>query len=184
MTKDEVIHDYFEWLSGLVCKDRFAPSISYRKLFTFLHDTPFRYSIVRDKNRAADGEDLRYRYALTCGEAPEEIDEITDILAGPCSVLEMIIALAIRAEETIMDDALLGDRTAQWFWKMVSNVGLGSATDINFDVREVSRKVDRLLDRRYKPDGTGGLFTVYGCEHDLREVEIWYQLCWYLDDIT
>lgn len=184
MTRDEVIHGYFNWLYDLVCKDRFAPSISYRRLLQFMHDTDFRYSIARDQNRAEDGKDLRYRYALTRGEDPDEIDEITDILAGPCSVLEMMIALAIRAEESIMDDVLLGDRTAQWFWKMVTNIGLGSAMDTNLDYRVVSRKLDRCLDREYAPNGRGGLFTVLDCEYDLREVEIWYQLCWYLDSIT
>ena len=184
MTRDEVIHDYFEWLYGLVCKDRFAPAISYRKLLRFLHNADFRYSILRDQNRAEDGIDLRYRFALTRGEDPDEINEITYILERPCTVLEMIIALAIRAEETIMDDAMIGDRTAQWFWNMVTNMGLGSVTDGNFDPEHVRRKVDKFLDRKYSPDGRGGLFTVRDCDCDLREVEIWYQLCWYLDSIT
>lgn len=184
MTRDEVIHDYFRWLYKLVCKDRFAPTISYRKLLHFLHDTDFRYSIARDQNRAEDGRDLRYRYALTRGEDPDEIGEITCMLERPCTVLEMMIALAIRAEETIMDDALLGDRTAQWFWKMVTNIGLGSATDDNFYPGDAERKVNKLLDRKYAPNGRGGLFTVLDCDCDLTEVEIWYQLCWYLDSIT
>ena len=36
-----------------------------------------------------------------------------------CSVLEMMIALAIRCEEHIMDDPDVGNRTGQWFWKDV-----------------------------------------------------------------
>lgn len=43
----------------------------------------------------------------------------------PCSVLEMIIALAIRLEEHIMDDPDIGNRTGQWFWDMIVSLGLG-----------------------------------------------------------
>lgn len=40
--------------------------------------------------------------------------------------LEMIIALAIRLEEHIMDDPDIGNRTGQWFWDMIVSLGLGS----------------------------------------------------------
>ena len=93
----------------------------------------------------------------------------------------MMLALAIRCEETIMDDPKVGNRTKQWFWGMVTNLGLGSMTDDRFDRRFVDDVVERFLDRRYEPDGTGGLFTVRNCRYDLRKVEIWYQVCWYLD---
>ena len=54
-------------------------------------------------------------------------------------------------------------------------------TKLNELVEDV---IERFLDREYGPDGKGGLFTVRHCEYDLRDVEIWYQLCWYLDSIT
>lgn len=184
MTRDETAHAYFEWLYAYVCKDRFAPTISYRRLLTRLHDIDFRYSIQKDKNRAVDGMDLRYRFALRCAEDPIELDDIVNMLRRPCTVLEMMVALAIRAENSIMDDASVGDRTAHWFWKMIANLGLGASTDGNYDPRLVDDIIDRFLDRRYSRDGTGGLFTVMDCDYDLRDVEIWYQLCWYLDSIT
>ena len=40
------------------------------------------------------------------------------------------------------------------------------------------------MNREYEPNGKGGLFTIRGCEEDLTEVEIWYQLNWYLNTIT
>jgi hypothetical protein len=105
-------------------------------------------------------------------------------LDGPCSVLEMMIALAIRCEENIMDDPLIGDRTRQWFWSMISSLGLSGMTDTRFDNKSVDRVLETFLDRDYKPNGEGGLFTIKRCEKDLRKVEIWYQLLWYLDTIT
>ena len=184
MRSDEVKDQYFKWIFERMCKDRFAPEISFRRLFEHLHKTRFRYTIPRDRNRADDGEDLRYKFALTCAEDPYEIDEIVDILDRPCTVLEMMVALAIRAEETIMDDPGLGDRTAQWFWTMLCNLGLGAQQDEYFDRELVIDILERFMDREYEPDGKGGLFVIRNCDRDLRKVEIWYQLCWYLDNLA
>ena len=171
----------YEWLYRYVCKGRAHDRISYRKLFTYLHRTEFIFSIPNDVNRAKDGVDLRYRF-VTSLVIPDE-ERILDILDGPCSVLEMMIALAIRCEETIMDDTRYGDRTGQWFWNMMANLGIGNMTDEGFDIKKVSLIINKFLDRDYDYDGKGGLFYIKGCEDDLRNVEIWTQLCWYLDNI-
>lgn len=181
--RDEIINDYFNWLSDLVCKKRFAKQISYRKLLMRLHDIEFTFSIPRDQNRAEDGVNLRYRYAITNGYE-DSYDIILEYLDGPCSVLEMMIALSVICEENIMDDPSVGDRTDQWFWGMITNLGLGSMVDSRFDKRFVDDTVSRFLNREYEPDGKGGLFTIRRCDRDLRTVEIWYQLCWYLDTIV
>ena len=114
----------------------------------------------------------------------DDCDDILDCLDGPCSILEMMVALAIRCEEGIMDDPDIGDRTGQWFWGMVTNLGLGSMSDENFDRKYVDEVIERFLNRKYDPDGRGGLFRVRNCKYDLREVEIFHQLCWYLDNIV
>lgn len=179
-TEDGINNSYFEWMSDIVCEDRYSVQISYRKLLMSLHSIVFRYSMSRDANRADDGIDLRYRFAY---EHPD-IKNAELYLKGPCSVLEMMVALAIRCEESIMDDPSIGDRTSQWFWIMVSNLGLNSMTDSKFDKQYVKRIISRFLNREYDPDGTGGLFIIKDCQQDLRTVEIWYQLCWYLDRIV
>lgn len=183
MTQVEISNEYFEWLYNLVCEKRYSKQVSYRKLLMRLHDTKFRYVIPRDRNRAEDGVNLRYRFARAIGHE-DESELITDMLDGPCSVFEMMIALAIRCEENIMDDPHIGDRTGQWFWGMITNLGLGSMKDARFDRLTVDDVVSRFLDREYEPDGKGGLFTVRDCDRDLRTVEIWYQLCWYLDSLV
>lgn len=183
MTRYELKDEYFDWLYNLVCERRFSSKISYRKLLMCLHDIEFRYTIPRDQNRAEDGADLRYRFALRL-EPYEDVSEVLDILGGPCSVLEMMVALAIRCEESIMDDPNYGDRTAQWFWNMIVNLGLGNMTDERFDRWTIEHIINRFLDRDYEPDGIGGLFVIRDCDRDLRKVEIWAQLCWYLDSIT
>lgn len=80
-----------------------------------------------------------------------------------------------------MDNPTFGDRTGQWFWDMVRNLGLMNMTDDRFDEGHVRKVIDTFLDRKYEPDGQGGLFKIRHCRRDLREVEIWCQLNWYLD---
>lgn len=183
MTQDDLRNRYFTWLYDLVCEKRFAQQISYKKLLMNLHNVDFRYSIPNDSNRAEDGVSLRYRFALSIGyeDAPELV---IDALEGPCSVLEMMVALALHCEENIMDDPSMGNRTGQWFWGMVVNLGLGNMTDDRFDKHQFMNAIDIFLDREYEPDGRGGLFTVRHCDRDLRSMEIWHQLCRYLNNIT
>jgi hypothetical protein len=99
----------------------------------------------------------------------------------PCSVLEMMVALAIRCEEHIMEDLELGDRTEKWFWIMIDSSGLNALTDMTFNSYEADIILQRILNREYGPCGEGGLFLIPNCGFDLRNVEIWYQLCWYLN---
>lgn len=183
MTRDDILNQYFEWLFNIVCGLRFAESISFRKLIVHLHNTEFRYSIPNDASRAHGGENLRHRFAASqMPDIPEY--EILDILGGPCSVFEMMVALAIYTEEHLMTNPQIGDRTGQWFWNMVVNLGLGDQMDNRFNKRYVEDTLQRFLDRKYEPNGKGGLFTIRNCGHDLRKVDIFRQLCWYLGTIT
>ena len=166
--------EYFEWLFNLVCEQRYFRPI-YRKLLMRLHDTEFTYSIPRDRNRAEDGEDLRYRFALAKGY------DVTTTLADlgrPCSVLEMMVALAIRCEEQIQD-LDIGDRTGHWFWNMVASLGL----NVPYDPYIVDTRIERFMDREYSYNGEGGLFTVQHPRRDMRTVELWWQMCWYINTI-
>lgn len=178
MFRDQIINDYFEWLWNFTkCRGH----SQNRKIITLLHNIEFRYSIPMDANREEDGVDLRYRFMTEVG-IPKNYQEVYGYLDGPCSVLEMMIALAIRCEESIMDDPDIGDRTSEWFWLMMKNLGLDYMSDRKFDRDIAEEKISIFLDRKYKRNGEGGLFVVNG-RRDLRKVEIWYQMCWYLDTI-
>lgn len=178
MFRDQIINDYFEWLWNFTkCRGH----SQNRKIITLLHNIEFRYSIPMDANREEDGIDLRYRFITEVG-IPKNYQEVYGYLDGPCSVLEMMIALAIRCEESIMDDPDIGDRTSEWFWLMMKNLGLDYMSDRKFDRDIAEEKISIFLDRKYKRNGEGGLFVVNG-RRDLRKVEIWYQMCWYLDTI-
>lgn len=177
---DQIENEYFEWMTGLVHADRFSGRFSYDKLLMLLHSVEFTPTIRRDNNRAQDGVDLRYRFILM-----HNYDErVLGYLQGPCSVLEMMVALAVRCEETIMDDPEFGDRTGQWFWGMVRSLGLGSMSNAQFDKAYSLDVIERFLKREYSPEGVGGLFTIKGIKRDLSTMEIWYQLCQWIDRIT
>lgn len=171
--------DYFEWMHDLVSGDRFARGFGYRKLLTFLHDIEFVYFVPHDENRAADGIALRYRYCLI-----HECEDLEWCLSGPCSVLEMMVALAFKCEENFMDELAMGDRTGQWFWNMVNNMGLGGMNDSNYNERLVIDVVARFLNREYEPDGRGGLFRVRDWYRDMRDAEIWHQLLAYVNTLV
>jgi hypothetical protein len=181
MTRDELNNEYFDWMYQLVCNEKYFKGLSHRKLLNYLHGVDFTYTIAMDGNRAEDGTDLRYRFGYERNYPGPMIASYLD--DKPCSVLEMLVALTIRCEEHIMDDPDVGNRTGQWFWNMIVNLGLGRMNDLQFSKPQVEAAVSKLLDRRYERTGEGGLFTIKNCNRDLRSVEIWYQLCWYLDEV-
>lgn len=179
MARNELRQRYFEWMCQLVWDSRYSKRSSYKKLLRYLHDRQFVYIIDMDGNRAADGEDLRYRFGREEGFSDRLVASFLD--DRPCSVLEMMIALSVRCEEHVMEDPDIGDRTGQWFWNMIVSLGLGCMTDSRFDADYVEEVIDRFLDREYEPNGRGGLFTIEHCNQDIRGVEIWYQMHMYLE---
>lgn len=181
MTELELCREYFDWMCQLVRHKQYNRRLSYNKLLNHLHNIDFQYILPMDGNRAEDGIDLRYRFGY---EKEYEDSIIASYLdSRPCSVLEMLIALAFRCEEHIMDDPDAGNRMGQWFWGMIVNLGLESMSDSQFNAAYVDDVVFRFMERKYKRNGEGGLFTIDRCKYDMRTVEIWYQLNWYLNSI-
>ena len=181
---EEVSNAYFEWLCNIVCKERYPDIMSYRKLLGHLANVQFKAhrSTPLDENREGDGINLRYRFGRQAGYSDSYIEEY--LISDCCSVLEMMIALAIRCEEDIMDDAGIGDRTSQWFWIMIVNLGLGSMVDAKYDPEEVNEILATFLSRTYEQNGKGNIFYVRNSNIDLRKIEIWHQMCLYLNNIT
>lgn len=170
---------YFEWLCSKVIDDN--SNVRYSKLMSCLFDCKFIPVMSMDINRADDGKNLRYRFGRENGIPSGVI--LTELDKNLCNMLEMIIALSIRCEETIMTDEKYGDRTGEWFWNSIVSLGLGSMNDTRFDEKYVTIVIDRFMNGQYKRNGEGGLFTINGIKKDMRKFEIWYQMCWYLDSL-
>lgn len=181
MTEQELNDRYFDWMYQLVSNERYTKGKSYKKLLYHLHNIDFQYLLPMDENRAEDGISLRYRFGY---EKKYEDTMIASYLDNrPCSVLEMIIALALRCEEHIMYDPEIGNRTGQWFWDMITSLGLEYMNDSDFDMTYTNDVIFRFMGRKYKQNGKGGLFTIEHCKYDMRAVEIWWQMNWYLNSI-
>ena len=178
-------NEYFEWMYDLILNKGYPRKLSYRKLLKFLHDIEFTYILDEDESRAIDGQYFRYRFGGENGYSNLEIERGLRVNDLPCSVLEMMVALSFRIEEQIMDDYDYGNRTGQWFWNMITSLDLGGYNDTNFtNARRKTAEdiIGRLLSREYKPNGEGGLFTLEHPKCDLRDVDIWTQAMWFLDE--
>lgn len=161
---------YLDWLVDFVCDE--SQALSYQKLFSYLYDRPFYWFIEMDGNRAADGFSLREMYEEEMGDICEKV--------GGCSVLEVLIGMAYRCEEELMYDPDVGNRTHEWFWMMLENMGLDEMSDNHFWYDHVENIVDDFLDRKYGRDGYGGPFYIPRSTIDMRKTELWYQLNYYL----
>lgn len=167
---DEPLEEsYFNWLCAKV---RQNPAPDYLSLFRILHTTEFTWVVMLDRNRAADGRELREYY---CTEA--YIKRIPSWFQEPCSIFEMLIALCGHLQ--FQTDRPVKD----WFWELITNLHLE-------DFRRVSKSDESIIDdilytfvwREYEYSGEGGIFPLRNPRRDQRKVEIWYQFFDYLTD--
>lgn len=158
---------YLDWLYNEVVKNK---RLTYWRLFRHLYKTPFRWFVPNDGNRAQDGIDLRKEWRDVI-----DVDPDSRWMELPCSVLEMMIALARRMEfeaEASPD---------YWFFDLLENLGFGDYHDGGgYSMNAVTRQLQILMDRVYEPNGVGGLFPVRRTNKDQRRVELWYQMSEYL----
>lgn len=164
--------EYFNWLiakiGGRVITRR------YHDLLLYLSQCEFRWNRLQktDSNRADDGLELRGQYLSEYGARRTEMRE-------PCSVLEMMIALAIRIEIEITGEPG-NDHPERWFWQMIQNLGLDRYTDSAFDKDDVDYILRYWMDRKYDRHGRGSLFPAVTSTMDQTVRPIWDQMCSYV----
>lgn len=167
--------DYLYWLTNEIALD--GREKEQRMLLSRLFCTEFIWPerIPGDSNRAKDGYMLRQKFENEFDIRDPEWDKF---MPPFCSVLEMLIALAQRCEDSILYDPDYGDRSPEWFWMMIDNCGLGAPefTDSRFNHAKFDRILNDILHRRYDSDGYGGFFPMRHPDNDMRDVELWYQL--------
>lgn len=173
--------EYLDWLYDLVCDDSYSKRLSYHKLFEKLYTTPFTWTIDLDDNRAEDGRALRYIFGEEYHYGDALIEENLD--SNSCSVLEVLIGMAMRCEDAIASDDDYGDRTGQWFWTMVVSMGLGDMGDNTYDEKRANYILKRFLNRTYTDNGLGCPFKVENPKAPMKETDLWLQLNWYLAEV-
>ena len=159
--------EYFQWL----CDKVVTPERSnYMLLLSTLHGITYVWMVPEDENRAVKGRNLRWEYAWSNEQGVDDY-----ILNQPCSVLELLIQLAMDVEHYILG-APGKDQTAEWFWQMVGNLGLLPIDDTHYNQYYINEKVEGMMYRRYDGNGVGGLFphtTPYF--RDARVTGLWQQ---------
>lgn len=165
---------YLTWLYGQTAPIRLKnPSRTYWGLLRQMYKTQFVWLVPNDDNRIEDGRELRKEFIDEV--QVESVDQ--DWLDLGCSMLEMLIALSRR-----LSFEADGEPRA-WFWHLVENVDLHKLNDRHYDEeaqRFVDETLERIIWRRYEPDGNGGLFPLRNPFKDQREIELWYQASAYL----
>jgi hypothetical protein len=168
---------YFNWLCAKVVdidpRKNLLPSQSYWTLLRTLHKTEFVWLLMGDDNRAEEGKELRREFILAA-DLPDDVEWRTVI---GCSILEMLIAFARRAE--FQTDISARD----WFWEFLKNLGLDEFNDgTGVEPIDIDDIIQRFIWRTYRFNGEGGMFPIEDPLEDQRHVEIWYQFCNYLVD--
>lgn len=176
MNPSDIKEEYFRWLSfyAVGTSKRYE---NYMNLLATLHAQEFYYKdeVPMDENRLVDGVELRDAFE-------DEIGYSTDgALDRECSMLEMLVALAMAFRELNNEKKSI----AYYFFEMLNNLQLQSCTDEHWDelIEDYTFNIiERLLERDYDYDGTGGLFPLNYAQEDQRNVEIWYQLAAYYNE--
>lgn len=166
MDGNEIRKEYLEWLCKLVGADP-----DYTLLWRKLHDIPFIWVLPMDENRAEDGKYLRYLFCLEKENLDRE--DVDYALSGPCSVMEFLVGLAKRIEDDILYSVDSEDRTGQWFWEMIGNLGLEKYDDSAYSEVEVDDIVTRFMTRKYGKNGAGNVFK--NGPGGPKNIEIWNQ---------
>jgi hypothetical protein len=137
----------------------------------------FEVLVPHDDNRVAEGAELRNEF-LRVGSG-SELDRI-DLLLPDASVLEVLIALALRAE------FMIDIPGKEMFYLFLQNLRLSAFTDEfcrnKTNVSGIERIVRRFSERKYTESGRGGLFPLRHPSKDQREVELWYQMGEYMTE--
>lgn len=146
--------NYIYWLCDIIGADRGK----YEKLDILL-DIDYEPEYGNDENRAIDGVALRRRY-----EAQKGYNVVDD---SPCSQLEMMVALAERAEELMTDDE--NERDAGFY----------------FDIMWTNLRLNRVSSRRGIENSIADydLFVAKKPPKGWEKMEIWRKMNWVLTEM-
>lgn len=172
---------YRKWLESIVEVNLDSDYETHHMLIDALDKVNFSYYVREDINRADDGVYLRTRFMQESGMTPSY-----HIRTAPCTMLEMLVALAERMFFASPDEDLyLSPRDT--FIEMMKNLDLWKmwddewTTDPAFYEELVFSKCHDINNRTYNAAGEGGIFPLYPpLPFDSRETELWYQTQEYL----
>lgn len=172
---------YFEWLC-----DKVKTEDSENRIFLLNHlfKKEFYYIIALDQNREKDGKVMRDRFVYRTSDDEKVQEAMHQDLIGPSNILEVMVSLAERMDFELINEDRSREPYSESFWEMVKNADWFDFTDCEFghgwDYVELDKKIEQLLERKFKKNGEGSWFPISGKCDDQRKTEIWYQMQAYL----
>jgi hypothetical protein len=165
---------YFHWLVSQV-REQGHTTRTYWDVLRLMHEKEFVWLVPNDDNRIIDGTDLRLEFLEEVGN----YDRYTRDDFGPCSILEVMIAISRRLAFSA------GGEPEGWAWQLLDNLKLRNASDplSSRKAKTANNKLEALIWRTYQEDGTGGFFPLNWPPEDQTKVEIWYQMAAYINEI-
>ena len=170
--------EYYRWLISII-----EPPETVRSpirdygilLFSLWRRDYFWYDrYEREEDRANDGRCLRERFMMEFDRTPDAVPQ------GPTNVLEMLIALAIRIDNTV-HDWTIGSRPWEWMVMFITNLGLADFTDNNLhpaDEGYISDRLERWMSHDIGRRGERGLFRFRtpASKTDIERMTTWDQM--------
>lgn len=132
MDENYIVKLYYDWLIDSI--DDFDDKVTlYEHLLEYLFETDFVWlkSIPFDENRSIEGLKLREEYAKKLDKKDADV-LLSKLKSKTCSLLEMFIAFAEKLTQ------IIDIQKAAFFWIFIDNLGLGWATEYDFDIDIVS----------------------------------------------
>lgn len=174
----DIYEEYFNWL---IYSLNLNPEYmnSHFALFKELHNIAYEYRNIMDENRYRDGIELRYHFGGETGLSYGDIEYELDICE--CTVLEMIVALILKLDNMITYEPK-DPFKATLFYNMMRSLGLESQVNWSFDADYVRSTVESWMHGMYEYNGKGGLITLKYPKSDLRSVDYWTQVMWYITE--
>ena len=184
--KEQLRRDYFSWLYNMVGGGSFSVRQSKRRLCWELFNIWFTYDSKAhplDGNRLNDGLELRHYFANELVYVRDKDDFLDYMENYQCSVLEFMIALSRRIVDNYVSNLDEDHFVPRWFWDMINNLGLGTMTDMAFNKAKIDVIIFKMLDRQYDYYGEGNIFYINDADTDLRDMDIWAQMTYYVQEV-
>ena len=172
--RPEYIAYTFWLLSSLMCDE---DDNTYYFLALVLNSIEFYYTMPEDENRALDGISLRKSYSNNTE------DDIFEVMSCGCTALELLVALSMHMNQITYYP---GDNESAWFWIMLENLDI-KISDKDWPKQGsldiIKSNLSRWFDRKFTKKGKGSPFPMKKCQEDLRHVNMWDHMQWYIGEI-
>ena len=165
---------YIQWLENELTAESKYPDRTYYELVNLMLQTEFKFSIAMDENRLADGIELRAEFAERFHIPRARMNGF-----GKASFIEVLLGLSRRLA------FVAGGTPGRWAWQLLVNLGLDRMWDhlSRSKTHAVSDILETVINRNYQPNGVGGFFPLAWPDRDQRDVELWYQLNAYAEEL-